>query len=503
MIKNESHLELVQPLVWSLKGKPSNVKTLYYNSDGSVYDDVVGLKAGGCIDFFSTFNLFNLARWQKYTFTESLTLGLELKGSFRIRIFSHSVSRKGTIPVYDKDLTIDGQTLIPVLSSNILGIYSVRIDALEDAIVISGGWYISTAKNVERNNRIALVVCTYRREDYLAGNLKILQGTLPKDWGVFIVDNGRTLTDKIIYSFDDRFHFYSNPNTGGSGGFTRGLLEVLNHYEKWSHVLFMDDDVVIEPTALERTASFLKLLRPKYFDYFLSGAMFRLDNPCVQHESVSRWNGLRIRGFNKDLDLSIPGQILQNERVIKRNNLYAAWWYCVIPLADNIRNDLPFPMFVNGDDIEYSLRRAKGIIRLNGVAVWHEPFHLKMNPVKHFFLTTRNVMAINMLHNFSRIHTLSNFYLRMALQLRHRNMEGIKLISRGFEEFLKGPEVFMSEENSRMFLPEYKDELLKGKFNIFKIFGLSYRFLKEYEVLKQVYKELPLNEKTWKVINNV
>ena len=504
MIKIESSLELVQPLLWDVKGKPLGIESLYFSLKGSVLiDNSIELKSGGYIDFFSTFNLFNIDRWQKYTFAENLTLCLELIGTFRIRLFSHSVNKKGVEPVFDKIETVKGSIVIPVPLLESGGIYSLKIDALEDGLVLGGGWYVSTAKNVERNNRVAIVICTYRREEYLEGNLKILQGTLPEGCGVFFVDNGRTLTDKLTDSFDDRFHFYSNPNTGGSGGFTRGLMEVLDHKGKWSHVLFMDDDIIIEPAALKRTGSFLKMLKPEYYEYFLSGAMLRLDYPTIQHESVSRWNGLRIRGFNKDLDLSLPYQILKNERDSKKNNLYAAWWYCVIPIMDNMSEDLPFPMFVNGDDIEYSLRRAKGIIRLNGVSVWHEPFHLKMNAVKHFYLTTRNVMVINMLHNYSRLHTLLNFYLRMVLQLRHGNMEGIKLIARGFEEFLKGPEVFMSEENSRLFLPEYKDELLSGKFNFLKVVGLSYKYLKDYKKLKLVYKEFPLNEKTWNTINNV
>ena len=41
-------------------------------------------------------------------------------------------------------------------------------------------------------------------------------------------------------------------------------------------------------------------------------------------------------------------------------------------------NGLPLPIFVRGDDIEFSMRNNKEIVSLNGINVWHDPFILKI-----------------------------------------------------------------------------------------------------------------------------
>ena len=42
---------------------------------------------------------------------------------------------------------------------------------------------------------------------------------------------------------------------------------------------------------------------------------------------------------------------------------------------------LPLPVFIRGDDVEYGLRlymRGVDTIVMPGIAVWHEPFYLKI-----------------------------------------------------------------------------------------------------------------------------
>lgn len=57
-----------------------------------------------------------------------------------------------------------------------------------------------------------------------------------------------------------------------------------------THVLLMDDDIVIEPEALVKTYTLLTLLKDTYIDTFIGGAMLRLDRQYIQVESGAVWD---------------------------------------------------------------------------------------------------------------------------------------------------------------------------------------------------------------------
>lgn len=98
---------------------------------------------------------------------------------------------------------------------------------------------------------LALNICTYHREDYIYRNLEMLQNSLFFDkkckeyYGrlhIFIIDNAQELQLKEnAYT-----HLVYNENTGGSGGFQRGIEEIRKNDQTFTHVIFMDDDVVFD-----------------------------------------------------------------------------------------------------------------------------------------------------------------------------------------------------------------------------------------------------------------
>ena len=131
---------------------------------------------------------------------------------------------------------------------------------------------------------------------------------------VFISDNGKTLKEYGLTS--DKVHIFPNKNAGGAGGFTRGLIEIFRCPEKGiTHALLMDDDVVIEPQALERTYMLLALRRETYQDMFVGGAMLRLDEQAVQFEAGAVWHadtGM-MHPLKSGLDLRNCESCLYNE----------------------------------------------------------------------------------------------------------------------------------------------------------------------------------------------
>ena len=107
---------------------------------------------------------------------------------------------------------------------------------------------------------------------------------------VFIADNGRTLESGELLT--PEIHIYPNRNVGGAGGFTRDLIEIMENNNTFhiTHVLLMDDDIVIEPEALVKTYTLLTLLKDTYIDTFIGGAMLRLDRQYIQVESGAVWD---------------------------------------------------------------------------------------------------------------------------------------------------------------------------------------------------------------------
>lgn len=64
------------------------------------------------------------------------------------------------------------------------------------------------------------------------------------------------------------------------------MLESLIQTPKATHVLLMDDDVLILPESIKRTYALLKVLKPLYHNCFVSGAMLYYENMSTQHEDI-------------------------------------------------------------------------------------------------------------------------------------------------------------------------------------------------------------------------
>ena len=78
----------------------------------------------------------------------------------------------------------------------------------------------------DRKISLSLVICTYKRKEYLEENLEKIRKDpelyklfLEKHFIVRVVDNAKELPD----SYGKGIQVYPNENTGGSGGFSRGM----------------------------------------------------------------------------------------------------------------------------------------------------------------------------------------------------------------------------------------------------------------------------------------
>ena len=65
---------------------------MMYRGDRFGYDNIESantLRARNFVEFFTYFNSFSLGKWQKYTNIGNVTLNLNVKGHFSIRLFGH------------------------------------------------------------------------------------------------------------------------------------------------------------------------------------------------------------------------------------------------------------------------------------------------------------------------------------------------------------------------------------------------------------------------------
>lgn len=340
------------------------------------------LKRGVCIGFDTYFNGFSIDKWKKYTILDQLSLRLMLQGNVKVTLISrqklheHMIEKIWGESVLCAKEPQEFQFAYPL--ENARGMLAFRITAMEDGCIVfltNGAYCSDLAQENLRDVKIGVGICTFQREAYIKRSLhtlreEILEQTDCQLHGrleVFIADNGRTLDIQALES--DHIHLFANQNLGGAGGFTRCMIEMRKRqsHSGITHVLLMDDDIMIEPESLVRTYMLLALAKPEYQDMFVGGSMLRLDQQTVQVEAGAVWNDGELDSLKRGLDLRSCEACLYNE--IEEYAQFHAWWYCCFPLHIVTAGNLPLPLFIRGDDVEYGLRNLKHLVMLNGICV--------------------------------------------------------------------------------------------------------------------------------------
>lgn len=208
------------------------------------------------------------------------------------------------------------------------------------------------------------------------------------------MDNAR----KLKIREDEYTHLVYNKNTGGSGGFQRGIEEIRKQ-KGFTHVIFMDDDVVFDINSFYLLFDFLTQVDEENRDRPVAGRMFCMDRPNIQYTAAEKWNGGNISHveFLRDVRKSVyaPGKV-----VYDADADYGGWWFCCFPIEFVLHNDV-LPFFIHCDDVEYGLRCGRKPIIIEGVQVWHETYDKRMTPLMQYY-DTRNPLFVNQIYGFCR-----------------------------------------------------------------------------------------------------
>lgn len=485
-------------------------------------------KPGDFVEFFTYFNAFALYKWHKYTNANNIYLQLKCKGSFKITLFGHY--RNGEIQkemyeshtFYLKEMT---EIKIPIPNDSRAEVIGFQFDVLPpndelikaykaektetnpNFYIESGGWYTNISSELINDVNISIASTTFKKEDFIKKNIDILERELfysgepaAKHFHMKIVDNGRTLNPELYNS--EHIHIYPNDNVGGAGGYTRGMLESLDDQNfKATHVLLMDDDVMVLPEAFIRTYSLLALVKPAYKDRFVSGAMLDYDRVNFQHEDVgyvNKENG--SYGPNKPgREMHLWNCVFENEEDIEfHENSYAGWWYCCIPVSKIKNTHLPVPLFIRGDDVEFSLANKAEFLTLGGICIWHKGFANKFNANLELYMVHRNSLIIQAMSGICQdidfIERIDGFFRSNLCRLAYNNCD---LLLDSIEEFSKGPDFMLTPQGEQIMKSHAAKNEKMQTANLVYEEPIDFSSVYRYENRKLTDEEMRLYEETY------
>lgn len=413
-------------------------------------------KQGDRIDFDGYFNLFYIEKRKKYTQIEDLSLELTLCG-YKELILVHDGNDIKTLTLSSTEKKkYSVEFPYKEVNAGVFWFALVR-DSDVDETYVSGAY---TTKKAWNPVYIGVDICTFRREAYVERNLLQLKKRIldnhelevSENVTIYVIDNGKTLKNvesvqKIREESGGKIHILENKNAGGAGGFTRGMIEVLKARRQgenpFTHILLMDDDAVVEPDAIVRIYGFLSTVREEWKNITLGGTMMREDFPYMLFCAGEWWRNGTIERPKMNVDVrnreAAASRFLTETG--KERELYSGWWCCCYSL-DTVREDnLPIPLFIHHDDIEFGVRnKDRGIVFLNGVGVWHKGFELLFSGANMYYDTRNNLMQMALHQKKSVRICVTRYYFKMLtvalIRMRYKDAE---LIYRGLKDFLKGP----------------------------------------------------------------
>ncbi|MGE3285744.1 MAG: glycosyltransferase, partial [Pseudonocardia sp.] len=247
-----------------------------------------------------------------------------------------------------------------------------------------GGWHAAVAGRGRA--AVAIGMPTFNRPaDAVATLTAIGEDPLVLDavTAVLIADQGtRKVRDQEGFEIaaarlGDRLRILDQANLGGSGGYARVMHEALG--TSCEQILFMDDDILLEPDSILRAVAFSRYARSPML---VGGQMLSLQQRSqlstmgeVVDRSTFLWRN--APGTEPHHDLA-ERPLRETPWLHRRVDVdYNAWWMCLIPRAVAEELGLPLPLFIKWDDAEYGLRaRARGYrtATVPGIAIWHMSF---------------------------------------------------------------------------------------------------------------------------------
>jgi galactofuranosylgalactofuranosylrhamnosyl-N-acetylglucosaminyl-diphospho-decaprenol beta-1,5/1,6-galactofuranosyltransferase len=441
------------------------VVPLYLNMEESSGTHVEGrhrlrVVPGGVANFDAYFSRLYAGYWSRFAQRATARLELDTDGDGHLSVLRSTPEGK-TLHVHSQELNEGGLTTVDIDlgPTHAGGTLWFEVRAQSQVTLHRAFWSVEQPDHYRRP-LVDVSICTYNRPEDVIGCLQGLRSS--EDLGAYlgtvrVIDNGdQSFLDldggrEIADLWGDRLQIVYQQNLGGSGGFSRGMSEAVKAGAA-SHVLLLDDDVVVEPEGLRRAvvlasltphptlvgAHMLERLRPTTL--WTTGEV--LDPIDFSIASASATDGYRI-----DLEEA------RQEAVVP--SAFNGWWSCLIPVETIERIGLSQPWFIKWDDIEYGYRAGEAgypTITLPGAAVWHESWDTK-DDVDNWtlYFTVRNrlmhaAMAssrlpLSLRKKRARAVLASIWRNDILVFLSRRMFANAEAVVQAVTDFAKGPEI--------------------------------------------------------------
>jgi len=437
----------LQSLIWP-EADLNTERDLYLRLGGaaalSMRNQQVHFIPGSLADFSTYYNLFNSGKWLKNCGLETLELQLHGTGTFELTVFHVMPQRSSQRVVTDIITLTDGVPLdvdvLPPSGFTATGLVFFQLVALTAGRLDQAHW--QTADTPKRTPDLMLSITTFRREDAVARTVArfenfITRTPIAQHLHLTVVDNGQTadITPSAHVSV------IPNANLGGSGGFARGLLAAQERGA--SHCLFMDDDASVHMDAITRTWMMLAYATDP--GTAIAGAVANAQHRWQLWENGALFDRVCLPQ-HMGLDLRDAGQVIGMEfdsTAARPDNFYGGWWYFAFPVG-RVKH-MPFPFFVRGDDVSFSLVHDFNILTLNGVMSFQdEDFTVKETPLT-VYLDLRSHLSHHLslpqmdIGRKGMLKIIMRFYLRSFLFCHYDTLAAIGL---ALQDVLEGPDYF-------------------------------------------------------------
>lgn len=418
---------------------------------------MVSVPASSKLSLATYFNAFPASYWKRWTHVDEVALRLMVQGAGRVDLY-RSKPNGDIVHLQGKQLetgdsTVDVEFRVSLAPFEDGGWVWFDVTTRGGSLTVSDAAW--TVDEPLPDEKIAVVITTFNRPGDCVTAMAALaedETVLGRVAKVIVVDQGTVKVrdhqnyDTVSKTLGDRLQVIHQSNLGGSGGFTRGMLEATEHPDV-AHVLLMDDDVRMEPDSILRLAAFATvaaspvLVGAQMLNLQARGRLHRMGE-IVDLKSVL-WRPAPGAVVNHDFD-KIP---LRRQRLLHKriDSNYTAWWMCLIPRQVIADTGLPMPMFIKWDDVEYGLRAAENgysTVTLPGAAIWHMPWSDKDDSTDWTaYFHHRNRMITAALHSPYDVRTalLQDGMRRAFKHLMLMEYSTVALHIKAIEDFLAGP----------------------------------------------------------------
>lgn len=446
-------MHLAQQLILSL---PADRRALSVeDGPAAVVDGAVRVPAGATQGFAAYFSAFPTSYWVRWAGVAAVRLEVDVTGSGTVRLVRSDA--RGTSAVVATS-PVDGSGSVAleaeVSGGSDGGWLWFEVDAGDGgAVVTDGRWLVDVAPR--RTGDVCLSITTMDKPEFCVATLRrVASSEALRDavGTVFVVDQGtRRLVDhpdypEVAAALGDQLTVIEQRNLGGSGGFSRGMLETLDR-DGADAVLILDDDVEVEPEALLRA---IRLHRAAREPVVVGGHMFDLLRPTVLnsfsevvHERDFMWGPPQLDRQWHDL---AAAPLRDTPWLHERGESdFNGWWMCLIPTAVLRDVGLSLPLFLKWDDAEFGLRArdaGHATVSLPGAALWHVAWTEKDDTVEwQAYVHVRNRIIAALLHARRRragllLASLLATDLKLLLGMRYYPVD---LHVRALRDLLAGP----------------------------------------------------------------